>query len=93
MSRYDPAVEILGLALTAVLWAWMWLHVITKAGYRGLPRKLWLVGICLPPVAPFVVIALLISPWPVYRELKRLRKSIPEIKAELERLQQLPPTE
>ena len=88
---YDPVVLILSTALTAVLWAWMWLHIISKIGYRGLSRKLWLVGMCLPPIFPAVMIGLLILPWPIQQELKKLRKAIPEIKSELERIKRLPP--
>jgi hypothetical protein len=91
-SQYDPVVVAISTALTAVLWAWMWLFIISKIGYRGLYRKLWLVGMCLPPILPAVMIALLLLPWPIYRELKRLRKAIPEIKSKLGRIEKLPPT-
>lgn len=90
MQSTEPIVLVISTALTAVLWAWMWLFIISKIGYRGLSRKLWLVGMCLPPVFPAVMLALLLLPWPVQRELKKLKKAIPEIQSELERLKKRP---
>lgn len=90
-----PSAEFVGLILSyaasAIFWAWMWLHIISKIGYRGLSRKLWLIGMCIPPVLPGVMIALLLLPWPVHQELRKLKKAIPEIKAEFERMSKLPP--
>jgi hypothetical protein len=77
MSSADAAQvigEILGYILGAILWAWLWWHIITKIGYRGLVRKLWLVGMCIPPFLGITWILLFLLPWPVHRELKQLRK-------------------
>lgn len=89
-SSYEPVVLILSTALTAVLWVWLWLHVSSKIGYRGLARKLWLVAMCLPPTMPIAMIALLVLPWPIHQELRKLKKAIPEIQSELERLKKRP---
>lgn len=79
-------------AIAAVLWVLLWWHTITKIGYRGLARKLWLVGMCIPPFLSVVLVCLLVLPWPVLRQLRQLRKqnSLPEdeIEAELRSLRE-----
>jgi hypothetical protein len=80
-SSADTVVLILSVALTAVFWVWMWWHVISKIGYRDLPRKLWIVGMCLPPFFGFVMILLLVLPWPVHRQLRQVRKRASELEA------------
>ena len=50
MRSTEPIVLVISTALTAVLWAWMWLFIISKIGYRGLSRKLWLVGTSTPNI-------------------------------------------
>ena len=74
MSNSDKFALLLGYALGVVLWLWLWWHVIGKIGYRGLARKLWLVGMCVPPFFGLVMIFLLLLPWPVYRQLRQLRE-------------------
>lgn len=74
MSSADVFAQILAYALTAVLWAWLWLHIITKIGYRGLARRLWLVSMCIPPLLGVAWILLFVLPWPAFRELKQLRQ-------------------
>jgi type VI protein secretion system component VasK len=95
MSSADVFGQILAYALTAVLWAWLWLHIITKIGYRGLARRLWLVSMCIPPFLGIAWILLFLLPWPVHRELRQLKKESQkvakqaDIDDELERMKRL----
>ena len=84
----DLTGEILAVCLGAVLWVWMWWYVITKIGHRGLARKLWMVGMCIPPLLPIVMVLLLVMPWPVCRQLRQMKKQSggTDIDAELRRL-------
>ena len=84
--HYDAVPLVLGTALTAVLWAWFWWHVISKVGYRGLARKLWLVAMCIPPLPAATMLLLLALPWPVYGQLRRQVKAGEELEAELKQL-------
>lgn len=80
--------QILALSLAAVLWTWLWWHVITKIGYRGLARKLWLVGMCIPPFLSITLVLLLALPWPICRQLRQMKKQLNgnDIEAELRQL-------
>jgi uncharacterized membrane protein len=70
----DLTGHILGVCLAAILWGWLWWHVITKIGYQGLLRRLWLVGMCIPPLFAIVMVLLLVLPWPICRQLRQLKK-------------------
>ncbi|HAA31089.1 MAG TPA: hypothetical protein DCE56_29515 [Cyanobacteria bacterium UBA8553] len=64
------------IALTAILWVFLWGHIIYKLGYRGIIRKLLLVGMCIPPVNWFVFLGMMLLPWPVHIQLRQVQKQL-----------------
>jgi hypothetical protein len=81
--------RVIVLILAAIMWVWLWYHTITKIGYRGEHRRWWLVGLCIPPINGFVLLALLVLPWPIQKQLKQLKQQgspVPGVDDELEQL-------
>ncbi len=72
--------------LIPLLFAWLiycafWWFLITKFGWRGKARLIFLALMSVPPihealqaVSASCLIFLLIWPWPVYKELRQLRQ-------------------
>ena len=65
------------------LWVLMWWLLISKFGYREKLRLYWLIPFLVPPVQPYLIkvpgfafIALLLLPWPVWKEVRRARQLI-----------------
>lgn len=67
--------------LAYLAWVGVWWFMIGKFGYRGKARIFWLIPFLVPPANPYLVpigstalTLLIFLPWPVWREVRRLRK-------------------
>ncbi|HEY9672724.1 MAG TPA: hypothetical protein V6D11_14865 [Waterburya sp.] len=87
-STVDLIIQILAYITTAICWFWLWWHVTSKIGYRGLTRKFWVAGMCIPPIAPFTLLLLMVLPWPVCKHLRQAQavQKSESINSELEQL-------
>ncbi|WP_143780207.1 hypothetical protein [Leptolyngbya sp. 'hensonii'] len=76
----DPATYIMATIITIVvllLWAFLWWHLLTKSGYRGLSRVTMLFAMVCFPVIGFVLYVA--TPWPLEKRLDKLAQRLDEI--------------
>lgn len=67
--------------LAYLVWVGLWWFVIGKFGYRRKTRIFWIIPFLVPPINPYLapigstaLILLIFLPYPVWREVRRLRK-------------------
>jgi TRAP-type C4-dicarboxylate transport system permease small subunit len=76
---------VLGLAVGLVAWAWMMWRLASKAGYGGISRWLWVITLAFPFTTGLSLMAFVLLPWPIQKQLKTLPKPN-DIDEELNRL-------
>ena len=92
-TRVDPEVLaslLLGVVVGVTLWVWMMWRLTSKAGYRGGVRWVWFVFLGFPLTTGWTMLAFILLPWPVQRELKRSQANQLQsaVDQELEQLRQ-----
>ncbi len=95
---HDLIPTLIGYALGWAVFCWFWWFIISKFGWRGRARFILLALMAIPPAHPALasisvgcLFFMLIWPWPIYKELRQLRKQRgievrDEIDLELQRL-------
>lgn len=65
-----------------LIWAGLCWFLVGKFGYRGKARFFWLIPLLVPPTKTLVpiggtaLILLILLPWPIWKELRRVQKLI-----------------
>jgi hypothetical protein len=79
----------LGILIGITAWGWSMWRLASKAGYRGSTRLIWFALLGCPLTTGWTLLAFVLLPWPVQRELKKV-KELPkysnEIDSELDQL-------
>jgi hypothetical protein len=71
---------LLGLLVGFAMWEWIMWRLPAKAGYRGLARWGWFFLLGFPLTTGVSLLAFMLFPWPVNRELEKTQARLDELR-------------
>lgn len=74
----DPVVSLIAaslLLLSLAIWLWILSRLTVKAGYKGVARWVWFAFLAFPLTGGLSLIAFVLVPWPVQKQLKQMARN------------------